>query len=80
VKKIIFVCMFLFITTNGQAFPMKASALYSLCGNQILKPNCLFYSVGVIDGWNHLADLEKVKTPFCKLRNNFAVVMNIPKI
>ena len=79
-KRIVLTCIILFISTSAQAYPIKASGLYNICGNPILTKHCVFYSVGVIDGFYRQAVLLKVEPPFCKIRSNMTVIMNIPKV
>jgi len=72
--------MILFISTSAQAYPVKASGLYNICGNPNLIQHCVFYSVGVIDGYHLQAVQLKVEPPLCKIRSNMTVIMNIPKV
>lgn len=79
-KRIVLTCMILFISASAQAYPVKASGLYNICGNPNLIQHCVFYSVGVIDGYHRQAVLLNVEPPFCKIRSNMTVIMNIPKV
>jgi len=79
-KKTILAIALLFISTTAQAYPVRASGLFNICGNPNLTKHCLFYSFGVIDGAHYQSVLLKVEPPFCKIRSNMTVFMNIPKV
>ena len=81
-KKIIFICMFLFITTNAQALPIQASALFNVCGQTDLERLCTFYVIGLIEGVNLHAGITKTNLkPFCEIKKDGGyIALNVPLV
>jgi len=82
VKKIIIICVFLFTSTNAQAIPIEASALFNVCGKIESQRLCTFYVIGLIEGVHLHSTITKTNIKaFCEIKKGEAYVsLNIPLV
>jgi len=79
-KTIILALAILFISTNAQASPIKAAALYNICNQRQMVDVCVFYVLGVQDGMNYHTKMTNVSSVFCEMKSNIVVIMDVPKV
>lgn len=79
-KKIILTCAFILITSNADAFNIRASSLFSNCQNKITYPACVYYVVGVLDGFEYQAKMLNVPSLFCEIIPSMAIQVKLPKV
>ena len=72
--------MFLFISSNAYALNITASSLFTNCQNKLTHPACVYFTVGVLDGFDYHTKMLNVPSLFCEIKPTIALQLKIPEV